>query len=89
MPEHHLLDPNEVTCRDFVELVTDFLEGALPADRVELVEEHLVICDPCKAYLDQIEATVAALPGAAEGEQLPAATRESLLERFRTWSAGR
>ena len=54
----------EVTCREFVELVTEYWEGALPEDRMELVEEHLVMCDWCKTYLEQMEATVAALPEA-------------------------
>ena len=55
MAEVHRHGTDEVTCREFVELVTDYWEGALPEERIELVEEHLVMCDWCKLYLDQIE----------------------------------
>ncbi len=61
MADMHRHGTEEVTCREFVELVTDYWEGALPEDRVELVEEHLVMCDWCKIYLDQMEATVEAM----------------------------
>jgi predicted anti-sigma-YlaC factor YlaD len=80
---------NEVTCIEFVELVTDYMEGALPQERTDLMEEHLVMCDWCKTYLDQIEATVAALPDAAVDEPVADDTREELLMMFREWKAQR
>ena len=80
---------NEVTCVEFVELVTDYMEGALPEERTDLMEEHLVMCDWCKTYLDQIEATVAALPDAAVDEPVADDTREELLTMFREWKAQR
>jgi anti-sigma factor RsiW len=47
------------TCRELVELVTEYLEGALPdADRV-LIQAHLAACEGCDRYLAQIRATVA------------------------------
>ena len=54
MAEMHRHGTDEVTCREFVELVTDYWDGALPEHRLELVEEHLVMCDWCKTYLDQM-----------------------------------
>jgi anti-sigma factor RsiW len=51
----------EITCQQFVEIVTDYFEGALPPRSQTLVEEHLVMCDWCESYLDQIQATVASL----------------------------
>jgi anti-sigma factor RsiW len=75
-------------CNEFVELVTAYLDGALPPADQQRVLEHLELCDGCSAYLDQVRATVAAvgtLPPAdrpAEGE-LPDAGRERLLEAFR------
>jgi predicted anti-sigma-YlaC factor YlaD len=78
-------DHREILCREFVELVTEYLEGALPAERVELVEQHLVMCDWCKTYLDQLEATVRALPAAAEPEPVPAQTELALLAAYREW----
>jgi anti-sigma factor RsiW len=66
----------EVTCQQFVELVTDYLEGALPPRSQTLVEEHLVMCDWCETYLDQIQATIASLqepgPEPASAEPSPA-----------------
>jgi predicted anti-sigma-YlaC factor YlaD len=86
MAEAHVHGPEEVLCRDFVELATDLLEGALPDERLVLVEEHLIMCDWCLDYLRQVEATVAALPGAAaEPEPVPAATEQALLGAFRAW----
>jgi anti-sigma factor RsiW len=82
---HH----EEVTCNEFVDLVTDYLEGALHEDRAELVEEHLVLCVACKAYLDQYEATVRVLPDAVRDEPVPASTRTALLSAFRDWKGER
>lgn len=79
--EHVHLD--EVTCREFVELVTDYWEGSLSEDRTELVEEHLVMCDWCKTYLDQLDETVGALPGASDDEAVPEQTERTLLAAFR------
>lgn len=89
MPEMHRHEIDEVTCREFVELVTDYREGALPEERMELVEEHLVMCDWCKTYLEQMQATVDALPEAAEREPVPEETERVLLSAFREWKARR
>lgn len=75
----------EVTCREFVGLVTDYWDDALPPSRLELVEEHLVMCDWCKTYLDQMEATVDAAPATAEQAPVPAATQETLIAAFQEW----
>jgi predicted anti-sigma-YlaC factor YlaD len=61
---------DEIVCRDFVELASDYLDGALPAPDLELAEEHLVICSLCREYLDQIAATAAAV--AATAPEAPA-----------------
>jgi predicted anti-sigma-YlaC factor YlaD len=51
----------EVTCREFVELVTDYFEGALPPRSLSRVEEHLVMCDWCVEYVEQMRATLDSL----------------------------
>ena len=51
----------DLTCAEVVELVTDYFEGALPARTLSKVEEHLVMCDWCVAYVEQMQATVDAL----------------------------
>jgi len=41
-----------LTCHEVVEIVTDYLEGALTPDVEERVEAHLALCDGCARYLD-------------------------------------
>ena len=51
----------DVACQEFVELVTDYLDGELPADVEEKVRQHLTGCDGCREYLRQIGFTINAL----------------------------
>ena len=51
----------EVTCQRFVELITDYFEGALAERPHNQVEEHLVMCDWCVTYAEQMQATILAL----------------------------
>jgi anti-sigma factor RsiW len=46
-----------LTCRELVEVVTDYLEGALPAGRHAEVVAHLEGCEDCLRYLAQLQAT--------------------------------
>jgi anti-sigma factor RsiW len=55
------LPVDEVTCQQFVELVTEYFEGALSARTLSQVEEHLVMCDWCVTYVEQMRATIASL----------------------------
>ena len=83
---HRHVDP--LVCQEFVELVTDYLEGTLPeAERLRF-EAHLAECDGCDRYLDQIRATVATL-GHLPAEDLDPDVRDDLLSAFRDWKAGR
>ena len=72
---------DEITCRQLVELVTDYFEGALPPRTLSQVEEHLVMCDWCVTYADQTRATIDAL-GRLE-ESSSRAPAESLLAALR------
>jgi predicted anti-sigma-YlaC factor YlaD len=76
------MDEHEIICRQFVEVVTDYLEDALPTETVDLVEQHLVMCDWCRDYLGQFESTVKAV-GELDPEPPPAEMLESLLVAFR------
>jgi predicted anti-sigma-YlaC factor YlaD len=63
---------DEIVCREFAELATEFLDGAMPDETLELVEEHLAMCDWCRDYLHQIETTsaaVAEIPAPAPPEE--------------------
>jgi len=74
-----------VVCRDWVELVTDYLEGTLDPLLVAAAEVHLAECDPCRDYLAQLRVTVAEL-GHVPAERLSAGARADLIATFRTWS---
>jgi predicted anti-sigma-YlaC factor YlaD len=73
----------EVTCQQFVELVTDYFEGALPARTLNHVEEHLVMCDWCVTYVEQVRATVESLRTLRERsfQEPPDSVLEALLAR--------
>ena len=71
-----------VTCQEVVELVTDYLEGALSPDEAALFEQHLNFCDGCDWYVDQLRRTMAAV-GRIEHEEVPPAMRRKLLSAFR------
>lgn len=72
----------DLTCQDFVELVTDYLEGALDDDAVRRFEEHLALCPGCETYLDQMKETASRL-GEIPVESLSAEARSTLLSAFR------
>jgi anti-sigma factor RsiW len=72
----------ELTCAEVVELVTAYLEQRLPTTDLERFEEHLVFCDGCSTYLDQMRAAIAAA-GALRTEDVPAPLKERLLATFR------
>jgi anti-sigma factor RsiW len=75
---------DEMTCRELVEVLTDYLEGALaPRDRQRL-EQHLDECRYCAEYVEQMRLTIDSLGGISE-ESIPPQKREELLAAFRGW----
>lgn len=77
-----------LSCQELVELVTDYLDGALsPRDR-QRFDEHIAACDDCRAYLDQIRVTIR-MTGSLVPEQLDPAAETALLEAFRDWKSGK
>ena len=74
----------EMTCQEFVELVTEYLDGALPHQERERFEQHLGGCPYCAFYLEQIRKTIA-LVGALGEHDLDAEARATLLGAFRRW----
>ena len=74
----------ELTCKEVVEVVTDYLEGTMPAEQRLLVEEHLAFCDWCQSYLEQLRATIR-LTGNLREDDLTPEARDGLLEVFRDW----
>lgn len=77
-----------LACKELVELLTHYLEGALAEhDRVRL-EDHLALCDGCRSYLEQMRATIA-LTGMLTEDQIPAEGKQELLGVFRAWKGQR
>ena len=72
----------DLTCQEFVELVTDYLEGALDEDTVRRFEEHLALCPGCETNLSQMKETASRL-GEIPVESLSAETQATLLSAFR------
>jgi anti-sigma factor RsiW len=81
-PTH--LDTGDLACVDAVELMTDFLEGALPADEARRLERHLETCPGCTEYLEQMRTLAGSLGGLTE-ESLPAELRAELIATFRSF----
>jgi anti-sigma factor RsiW len=76
-----------LACREFVELVTDYLEGVLPADERARLEAHLAECDGCTGYLADMRLVVGSLHVSHEPPP-DAETREALLRAFRDLRGG-
>jgi anti-sigma factor (TIGR02949 family) len=76
----------DVACRQAVDLMTEYLDGALsPRDR-ERFEAHLAECDHCVEYLAQIRATIA-MAGQFEPDDLPDEVIDELVGLYRSWRA--
>jgi anti-sigma factor RsiW len=76
---------NEIACREVLELITGYLDHALPTDVYRAVEEHLSGCDGCTTVLEEFRQTIA-MTGRLSEEQLSPAQRDTLLDAFRGWA---
>ena len=79
-----MIDPNDPACRDVVEVLSDYLDGALDDDTKQVVETHLARCEGCDRALAQLRETVR-VTGMLSEEQLTEEQRTTLLEAFRGW----
>jgi anti-sigma factor RsiW len=88
MTDWDSVDFGDMTCRQFVELVTDYLENELDHDTRRRFETHVAGCPGCARYLDQIRETQRAL-GRVRLEPISTPARDQLMAAFRAWrSAG-
>jgi anti-sigma factor RsiW len=71
-------------CRELVELVTHYLEGALSADDTARFEGHIADCVWCTRYVEQMRVTIVTV-ARLEGESISPATREAVLAAFSEW----
>ncbi len=75
---------SELSCKEFVELVTGYLEGSLSPEEKQRFEDHLAGCDGCGTYLEQMRQTIR-LAGSLTEEQVSDPAKEKLLRTFRDW----
>jgi anti-sigma factor RsiW len=74
--------PEDISCREIVEIVTDYLEGGLSAEEREAVELHLNLCDGCDDYLAQMRLAIE-LTGRIDGAALSPEVEQELVAAFR------
>ena len=82
-----IVNPDDLSCKELVELVTDYVEGRLPVPVRTRFEMHLSYCAPCRVYLAQMRETVKLAVRLSE-EALPSGAKEALLAAFRDWHRG-
>jgi predicted anti-sigma-YlaC factor YlaD len=74
--------PAPLVCQEVVELITDYLEGALDSEQVAALEAHLSLCGPCRDYVEQMRQTIAVM-GRVPTETLTDDAKADLLAAFR------
>ncbi len=82
------VDSGGMTCRELVELVTDYLERRLDADRRRRFEQHVAACPGCARYLRQIRDAAQVL-GRVSLDTISPEARGQLIDAFRTWRSSR
>jgi predicted anti-sigma-YlaC factor YlaD len=78
------MQPSDLTCKELVELVTEYLENCMAPDERTRFEAHLMVCSGCRTYLEQMRRTIHAM-GRLTEESLDPKTRDKLLALFRDW----
>jgi len=76
------IPPDDLACQEEVELITDYLEGALAEAQRARLEAHLAYCPGCTEYVEQMR-TLAGGLGALRDDALPEALRSGLIASFR------
>jgi anti-sigma factor RsiW len=78
------MSPLAYVCKQFVEDITGYLEGTLPADVVARIDEHLADCPHCREYLREMRRTIADAEALSDRDvdAMPADVRNRLLDAF-------
>lgn len=79
---------SQLTCQELVELVTDYLEGALSPAEIQTLESHLSTCRSCGNYISQMRHTIE-LTGKLTEDDIAPPARDELLNVFRNWKQNR
>ena len=79
---------NTLSCQELVELITDYLEGALSRRDRKRFEAHIAACEHCTLYLEQLQRTIA-LTGMLREQDVQPDARDALLVQFAAWKRER
>jgi anti-sigma factor RsiW len=79
-----MIDTEALSCQELVELVTEYLEGALDERDLRAFEGHLAACDGCTEYVEQLRTTIR-LVGSLTPNDLTQDAETALLQAFRDW----
>ena len=79
-----MIDVETLSCRELVELVTDYFEGALDDRHTRLFDEHIAACGGCARYLEQLRQTIL-VTGMLTPDDLSPAAESALLQAFHDW----
>jgi anti-sigma factor RsiW len=74
----------DMSCKELVEVITDYLEGTMAPEDGKRFEAHLELCPFCVNYVEQMRATIAAL-GIPTEDSISPERREEVLAAFRGW----
>jgi anti-sigma factor RsiW len=75
-----------LSCQEMVELVTDYLEGALSPANHARFEAHIAGCEGCTMYLRQMREMLELL-GELTTESISPQAEAELLAAFRDWQS--
>ena len=75
-----------MACSDFVELVTEYVEGTLSPAKRQRFEAHIAECPGCRTYLEQMRQVIRAM-GRLTEDAIPEPAKQTLLRAFRDWRA--
>jgi len=79
--------PSQMTCRELVRIVTEYFEGTISLEDRTRLEHHLVFCDWCADYLQQMRDTLR-VTGKLREQDVPKDAEAELLRVFRNWKQG-
>lgn len=76
-----------ITCRELTEVVTDYLEGVMPAEDRARFDAHLELCEGCVNYVSQMRQTIRAV-GELDPGEVEATVPDDVLAAFGAWRRG-
>ncbi len=78
--------PEDLPCRDIVEVVTSYLEGNLDAPLRARFDAHLAACPDCVMYVDQMRQTITLVGSAVDPMAVTPELRDDLKRAFEDWA---